>query len=230
MRRLLSTIAVAAFAGSALAADLPATKSAPAFAAPAPVYNWTGFYLGADVGGAWAQGYYRSSSPEQKFNPGSVIGGGYAGYNYQINQFVLGLQGEFDGTGINGKNSSGFGLKEDYIGSVDGRLGYAADRVLFYVLGGVAFTNTKFTLGTASYNGNTTGYDVGGGIEYAFLPNWTVRGEYHVYEFGSIGFTPAAAVLAVPTNNRMIKSDSVVRVGLDYKFGAPEPIAVVAKY
>jgi outer membrane immunogenic protein len=231
MRRLLlSTIAIAALTGSAFAADLPSTKSAPVFTAPVSVYNWTGFYLGADVGGIWGQGKFSNTAGvSNSVSPSSVIGGGYAGYNYQINQFVLGLQGEFDGTGVKGTNANLLGLKEDYLASIDGRLGFAFDRVLFYAIGGVAFTNTKFALGTANYNGNSTGYDIGGGVEYAFLPNWTVRAEYRYYDFGKTSYSPIIAVAVVPGFS-LSKNDSVVRVGLDYKFGAPEPVAVVAKY
>jgi outer membrane immunogenic protein len=137
--------------------------------------------------------------------------------------------------GVSGWNSANtLRLQENYLASIDGRLGIAFDRVLFYGIGGVAFTNTKFTALGANYTGNSTGYDVGGGIEYAFLPNWTVRAEYRYYDFGRTAFTPAALigiqVAPVPTNNRLSKSDNVFRVGLDYKFGAPAPVAVVAKY
>jgi outer membrane immunogenic protein len=229
---LLSTIALAALTGSAFAADLPSTKSAPVFVAPVSVYNWTGFYLGADVGGIWGQGKFQNTNNVTRTtSPSSVIGGGYAGYNYQINQFVLGVQGEIDGTGVSGTNATtGLGLKETYLASIDGRLGYAIDRVLFYAIGGVAFTDTKFALGTTSYNGSSTGYDVGGGVEYAFLPNWTVRAEYRYYDFGKTNYAPANLNVAVIPGFSLAKSDNVFRVGLDYKFGAPEPVAVAAKY
>src|SRR6266705_84205 len=106
---LLSTVALAALAGQAFAADLPSRKEAPVYIAPAPVFSWTGFYVGAPLGGSWgneninipAFGFARNLT-----NNG-VFGGGMVGYNYQVNNFVLGIQGEFNGSG-NSTTKSGF--------------------------------------------------------------------------------------------------------------------------
>ena len=112
---LLSTVAFATLAGSAFAADLPSRKEAPVYVAPAPAFSWTGFYIGGDIGAAWAtttasptgsteNNYYGMSNPS--LNTSGFMGGGYVGYNYQLNQnFVVGLEGDFQGT-TNSKSST----------------------------------------------------------------------------------------------------------------------------
>uniref|UniRef100_UPI003F94DC09 outer membrane protein n=1 Tax=Rhodoblastus sp. TaxID=1962975 RepID=UPI003F94DC09 len=173
-----------------------------------------------------------------------VIGGGFVGYNYQINNFVIGVQGEFDGTGNgNSRYTSGplgqFGdvyqskFSQDWIASIDGRLGYAMDRTLFYALGGVAWDQQSadlYNLSTGysiSRSNTRTGYDVGGGVEYAFTNNWTGRVEYRYYNFGHSNDAFFDGNLS-GIYARSTLTDNVFRVGLAYKFGAPEP--VVAKY
>jgi outer membrane immunogenic protein len=249
MRKLLlSSIAIAALAGQAFAADLPSRKEAPVYVAPAPIYNWTGFYGGLDIGGSfgnanlWVPGTNYTFSHNAS-NDG-VIGGGFLGYNYQINNFVLGVQGEFDGTGTgNSRYSAPIGplgevyqasFNQNWIASIDGRLGYAMDRTLFYAIGGVAWDSAAGHI-TNLYTGNgwttgsntRTGYDVGGGIEYAFTNNWTGRVEYRYYNFGTSNTSYADPYL-LSTYSRTTLTNNVFRVGLAYKFGAPEP--VVAKY
>ena len=115
MRKVLfSTVALAALVGQAFAADLPSIKEAPVYVAPPPIFSWTGLYVGADIGGSWgsanifAPGTLFTFSHNAK-NDG-VTGGGFIGYNYQFNNFVLGLQGEIDGTGNgNSRFSAPFG-------------------------------------------------------------------------------------------------------------------------
>jgi outer membrane immunogenic protein len=249
MRKLLlSTVAIAALAGQAFAADLPSRKEAPVYVAPAPIFSWTGFYVGADIGGAWGNanlwvpGAFGNSFSHNTQNNG-VIGGGFVGYNYQVNNFVLGLQGEFDGLS-NSKNryTSPLGYYQDvyqtqasqnWIASIDGRLGYAFDRTLIYAVGGVAWSDqsaslTNLSTGYGVSRSNTrTGYDVGGGVEYAFTNNWTGRIEYRYYNFGNSNTVWNDGVLN-GAFYRTTLTNNVVRVGLAYKFGAPEP--VVAKY
>jgi outer membrane immunogenic protein len=246
---LLSTVALAALAGQAFAADLPSRKEAPVYIAPAPVFSWTGFYGGLDIGGSWGNanlwvpGINGNQFSHNATNNG-VIGGGFVGYNYQVNNFVLGLQGEFDGTGTGNSryigtdvfgNSLQTSFNQNWIASIDGRLGYAWDRTLLYVIGGAAWSSNSGHLTDLTNPGNysvsvtntRTGYDIGGGVEYAFTNNWTGRIVYRYYNFGTANnawadpFEPGTYYRTTLTNN-------VVRVGLAYKFGAPEP--VVAKY
>jgi len=136
--KLLSAtaIALALATGSALAADLPSRKEAPVYVAPAPVATWTGFYAGLNLGGGWSsQGGNNSYLPyaDSTFglgstpvaglapnlfflpgggttgnNTGGVVGGGQIGYNYQMNQFVLGVETDFQGTSITGGNQGNY--------------------------------------------------------------------------------------------------------------------------
>jgi outer membrane immunogenic protein len=110
------------------------------------------------------------------------------------------------------------------------------DRALFYAIGGAAWAQGSATLTGATTNtapwalsvSNSTtlsGFDVGGGVEYAFTPNWLGRVEYRYYDFGNYNMTWAGANL---TPFRLQTSVNTVRVGLAYLFSAPAP--VVAKY
>jgi outer membrane immunogenic protein len=255
---LLSTVAFAALAGSAFAADLPSRKEAPVYIAPTPVFSWTGFYVGGDIGAAWATttasptwlygssySYYGLSSPS--LNTSGFMGGGYVGYNYQMNQnFVVGLEGDFQGT-TNSKSATWvtnncdgpctFTAKAslDWLAAINGRVGVAYDRALFYAIGGAAWGGANASLNATDTYGNWAGYsisktlsgfDVGAGVEYAFTPNWLGRVEYRYYDFGSYNlFSPTYYYL--PSYN-LSTSVNTIRVGLAYLFSAPAP--VVAKY
>jgi outer membrane immunogenic protein len=242
---LLSTVALAALAGQAFAADLPSRKEAPVYVAPAPVYSWTGFYVGADIGGSWGNNNLWIPTSVGNFshnaNNSGVIGGGFVGYNYQINNFVLGVQGEFDGTSSSNNrwlDSSGrfqASYSQDWIASIDGRLGYAMDRTLIYAIGGAAWSQNTASLTDNFWNGTVasrsatrSGYDIGGGVEYAFTNNWTGRVEYRYYNFGNSNNAYLDPFLYLPYY-RTTLTNNVIRVGLAYKFGAPEA-PVVAKY
>jgi outer membrane immunogenic protein len=104
---------------------------------------------------------------------------------------------------------------------VDGRVGFAWDRALLYAIGGVAFGNPSqtFTIGLAGASttfsgGNNTGWDIGGGLEYAFMGNWTGRIEYRHY--GSVTVQPDGAVLVLQHTQK--ETFDTARVGVAYKF------------
>jgi outer membrane immunogenic protein len=226
LNRFLPALAAMLAAAPAFAADLPSTKAAPVLPPPV-VYNWAGLYIGADVGGVWADGRYTFPA-STTLSGDSVLGGGFIGYNRQYGSFVVGFEGDVQGLGVDKRGPLGvLRIQQDLLASINGRAGIAFDRVLVYAIGGVAFSDTKFWNGTTSWSDSNVGFDIGGGLEYAFLPNWTVRAEYRYYDFGKV--TKPASVLRVG-NFGFEKTDSTVRVGLAYKFGAPEALPVVAKY
>lgn len=241
MRKIfLSAVALTGLAGTAFAADLPDRKEPPVYAPvyAAPMFTWTGFYVGAQLGGLWGQGGFADpiDAVWNKTNSSAVFGGLHAGYNYQINSFVLGLQAEANLMDASGSSTDAAGdvftLRQTWLGSIDGRLGYAIDRTLIYAIGGVAFTNTSHDVipfGSPSYGftgGNSTGYDIGAGIEYAITNHWSARIEYRYYDFGTSSFGPTPD-FNISAHN-FTKTDNTVRVGLSYLFGGPE--AVVARY
>jgi outer membrane immunogenic protein len=221
---LLSTVALAALTGSALASDLPSRKEAP-YLAPAPAFSWTGFYAGIEGGGDFRQ--YKDNVGAKLNGSGGLIGG-LVGYNYQVNQFVLGLEGDAAALLGNSRtfstvNPGDSKIQSNYAAAIRGRLGYAAfDRTLLYAAGGVAFGNTKVTTPGGSTNPDSTGYTVGAGVDYAFTPNWIGRLEYRYVDLGRsngpVGFG------SVKT------SSNEVIAGLIYKFGAPTYAPVLAKY
>src|SRR4051794_21475778 len=160
---LLSSVAVTAMVGSALAADLPYRGPPPApYVPPVPIFTWTGFYIGVNAGGAFrVRNHFDNNvffpgvtttplllllaNNNNNDNNGRFIGGGQAGVNWQINQFVLGI--EADGQGIRGNHNNGnnffnFGNNDDntrFLGTVRGRAGIAFDRFLIYGTGGFAY-------------------------------------------------------------------------------------------
>ncbi|MCW2273455.1 outer membrane beta-barrel protein [Rhodoblastus acidophilus] len=226
LKRLAPALAALAMAAPAIAGDLPSVKDAPL---PPPVvfpYDWTGVYVGADLGGAWSQSQYSVGGLNTNLYGASVMGGGFAGFNRQIGSFVLGIEGDVQGLGID-KSQGLVNVKQNLLAAVNGRLGFAFDHFLVYAIGGVAFSDTRYTdyRGVGNFTNANVGYDVGGGLEYAFMPNWTVRGEYRYYNFGTADSTTLRSV-----NFGFQQSNNTARVGVAYKFSPPAPAAVVAKY
>jgi outer membrane immunogenic protein len=244
---LLSTVAFAALAGSAFAADLPSRKEAPVYVAPVPVFSWTGFYIGADIGGGFGNTRITSDTfnwQSHGLDTSGVIGGGYVGYNYQFNQtFVLGIEGDFQGSSSSASFYNAFNdvtvkNQQNWLASINGRIGISYDRALFYAIGGGAWAQSNTTAAAgpvlaASLRGinlsvgrdkDLSGWDIGGGVEYAFTPNWLGRVEYRYYDFGTYNLTNVGTYLPLHLRNDV----NTVRVGLAYLFSAPAP--VVAKY
>jgi outer membrane immunogenic protein len=229
MRRLgLALLASTAFVGSAAAADIQQAR--PAYKAPvlAPisVYNWTGFYVGANVGYGWGRqdvsldGFGSVGSA----NLNGVIGGGQIGYNWQVNQWVFGLETDFQGSGQKGDGGvsgvAAYTNKLDWFGTVRGRVGYAFDRWLPYVTGGWAYGHGDLSgtvTGVGGFSGSNTysGWTVGGGLEYAFLNNWSAKLEYLHVDFGD---GPSVAVVPGTNISGGKLRDDIMRVGLNYKF------------
>lgn len=251
MRKILfSAVALFAFFGSAFAADLPATKASPSFIAPASAFSWTGFYIGAQLGGVFGNNNYfvQQNGYARNGRDNGVFGGGHIGYNYQINKFVLGVQVEFNGSSAQGtaypSSVETYKTRQAWFGSVDERLGYAiGDRALIYAIGGFAFGNSQHeNIQTANIvNGQypavtfaraVVGFDIGAGVEYVLTDKWTARVEYRYYDFPR-QYWSATPICSICGNNyyahAFLQYNSIVKLGLSYKFGAPEA-QVVAKY
>jgi outer membrane immunogenic protein len=166
----LSALAVAAAltAGAAHAADLPYRKDAPpAFVPPPPVFSWTGAYLGLNAGGGFTQ----------SGNVSGVVGGGQIGYNYQLSPLlVIGVETDFQGTSLSRSGWAGQSVSLPWFGTVRGRAGLALldSRLFVYGTGGFAYGEVK-----SPWSSDTrTGWTAGGGLEWAFLPNWSAKVEY----------------------------------------------------
>jgi outer membrane immunogenic protein len=227
----VAALLVAASSG-AFAADLPV--KAP-YMAPIAYYNWTGFYIGGNVGGAWETGTISDDLFGVSFSHtrSGFIGGGQIGYNWQFSpQFVLGVEWMFDGTDLKsnfGPVADGFGglvsasEKVDWLTTVTARLGYAANNWLFYVKGGggwvhdtarVTDVDANANVVSASISDTKGGWVVGGGIEYGFTPNWTGKVEYQ--HLGLENVTSAGPFVGESVT--LSRHFDMVTVGLNYKF------------
>ena len=191
--RLLGLLAATALSTAAVsnvsAADLPVRAAPPPIIATAPVFTWTGFYVGGNLGWGWRDddnetvvltgpgvpgGLVGGTLNFGNGNDGNFLGGGQIGYNYQIGSFVIGAEADIQwidtddnnavfvaGPGNTGLFVPGeFEDSSDWWGTVRLRAGVAFDRFLVYATGGLAYTD------------NNTGWAAGGGVEWALPVNW----------------------------------------------------------
>jgi outer membrane immunogenic protein len=239
---LLTTVAIAAI-GAALpahAADLGYRqsyyqKTAPAYVAP--IYNWTGFYVGGHVGGAFSSDNNFNGLATGNNGNGRFLGGLQVGGDYQFNpNVVVGVEGQYSwiGGSVGAAFPGGYAYTNSQrgLGSITGRVGYTWGPGLLYVKGGYAYSdnNESVTLGGvpvafATSGDHRNGYTIGAGVEYMFAPSWSAKLEYQYYNFGNANFTAPAAL--VPTGS-FTTDDHVVKVGVNYRFNWGTP--VVARY
>jgi len=234
---LLSASLLLATGASAMAADLGSAPVKAPMAAPmmAAAYNWSGFYVGVNGGGGWStfSGVGGTVPGINSLDASGAVAGGQVGGNYQIGNVVLGLEGTYDWADIKntlvgplGAGTLTLVTKNDYIATVAGRVGYAFDRVLIYGKGGAAFTrdNANANLtgpapGTASGTFNRTGWLAGGGVEWAFWGNWSVKAEYDYMGFGAITeaiTNTTGGLTASPANVKLNVQTAIF--GVNYKF------------
>jgi len=241
---LLATVALVALGATvpALAADLaarPYTKAPPPVMAP--IYNWTGFYIGGHVGAAFGNDNTFNGLVVGNNNDARFLGGVQVGADYQFApNWVLGVEGQFSWLG--GNNNvvtfpNGYAYTNDQrgLGSVTGRIGYTWGPALLYVKGGYAYSDNRETLLLAGVpqafafdHNHRDGYTVGAGLEYMFAQNWSAKAEYQYYNFGSTQFVNPAALAPFGSFRN---DEHTVKVGVNYRFnfgnfGGP----VVAKY
>jgi outer membrane immunogenic protein len=222
MRRvLLTTISLLACAASAaVAADLPRQMPARAPAYMPVGYNWTGFYLGINGGYGWGRSNW--SGYGTRSDPSGGMVGGTIGYNWQGmgSPWVFGLEGDIDWTNLKSSFTNvacplGCETKNNWIGTVRGRVGYAWDRVMPYVTGGLAVGDIEANrTGFAGVRDTKVGWSAGGGIEAALGGNWTGKVEYLRVDLGRINCGPSACFTA----SRVGFHADEVRAGLNYRF------------
>jgi outer membrane immunogenic protein len=233
---LLASVALFGFAGVASAADLPArvAPAAPMIAA-VPVFTWTGFYVGVNAGYGWNtndERYYDTTLGivVDNSSDGGFVGGGQIGYNMQFGSFVVGVETDLQYADIGGSNNTYVGgvyygdrSGDAWFGTVRARAGVAFDRALIYATGGFAYGDVGHgsstfgdpLLGTyyASNDDVNTGWTLGGGVEYAFTNNLTMKVEgLYVNLDTENNYTGIYA-------DRDNAEFGVVRAGLNFKFG-----------
>jgi len=243
MKKLLLSTAAIMLAAPALAADLP--RRSPAVA-PAPVFtqafSWQGFYVGAQVGYAWGTADTVGSFGGVIPPGGNVgvetqgfIGGVHAGYNLQSGSFVYGIEADVEFADVKESGTilgATFIGKNDLRGSLRARFGFAFDRALIYVTGGLAAGRVEASAALAAARDSNSetrfGWTVGAGVEYALSSNWSARLEYRYTDLGDMRLTLTNLVANTSFTESAIKDHSV-RVGLSYRFGGPAR-PVVARY
>jgi outer membrane immunogenic protein len=259
MRRTILALATSAVVGIgavsiASAADLPVYKAAPQVIA----YNWTGPYIGVNLGYHW--GRDRATTAADTFGwsvagaaaidgvtrgtvqPSGIMGGVQAGYNWQVNNMVWGLEADVaflsgtdsrrvtNFTSINPADVFSTKAKATYLATLRPRVGLVWDRTLLYVTGGLALTEVKFTdsfgsfgnisVATVSSSSTRAGWTIGGGFEHAFGNKWTAKVEYLYADFGTISTSiPSCAICGagsdITVNHKY--TDNIVRFGLNYR-------------
>ncbi|MGH6847531.1 MAG: outer membrane protein [Methylocella sp.] len=281
---LLASAGALALTGAAFAADLPSRGPPPVFLPPPPVFSWTGLYLGGQMGYAWGNDSGNVNdfaidptdgdtigtqfAGSQNSSPSGAIGGAHIGYNWQINQFVLGVEANVDATNYQGfstlNNTTTFfdeggffdagamrnDIRSTIQGAFRGRVGWAWNNWLIYGTGGVAFTDvTTEYRGVGEFSEDITdggfdsrtrtrvGWTAGGGIEYAYTPNWIFGVEYRYSDFGTFtdngifgtNFQPFPDFFSnVSVSHHLTENQIQARVS--YKFDWWTPAPVVAKY
>lgn len=235
MRHTLKTLALAAGVslialGTGFAADLGARPVYKAPPAPAPMFSWTGLYIGGHVGYGWGNNDWTDTTNFVGGGAGATygndtdgfLGGLQAGYDWQFApNWVLGIEGQVSWNNIDGSTTYGpltttFTNEYNWLSSVTGRLGYTGGNWLLYGKGGVAFADFDHTVNipgfAATVSDTKVGWTAGAGLEYAFAPAWSGKIEYQYYDFGSDTYT-ALAPFEVDNNIHTIKA------GLNWRFG-----------
>jgi outer membrane immunogenic protein len=224
---------MAAFSLPASAADMRLPVKAPPIVEAA--YNWSGFYIGVHAGYAWGE-LTSANDPTIDHEPKGGLFGGQIGYNWQFNSLVLGVEVDAAYSTVDGGDTTTFGPFQiigdhemKYLATARGRIGYAHDRMLIYATGGYAWSKVEGNINvvgvvTGSDTVKLSGWTVGGGIEYAFAPNWTARLEYLFVDFDS---ETTSMNLGFPFQDQIDKNLNIIRFGINYRWGAS---SVVARY
>jgi outer membrane immunogenic protein len=216
IRTLVAASAIGVVAAPAFAADLgtPEPLPTPPVAEAAPANNWTGFYLGALLGYTWGKAN-TSGAGVGDVDTDGIDGGGYVGYNYQLNNnFVIGAEADLLASASDG-DKDGLEVDQGINGSLRARAGFALDRFLFYGTGGVALTDLKIDAAGAGDASNTLwGWTIGAGTEAMITPNITARIEYRYTDYQDKDFDLGGGAGSVDSGF----STNSVRAGVGLKF------------
>ena len=241
-KMLLVGLMAAVVSGPAVAADLPVKAYRTT---PAPAYfNWSGLYIGGHAGGGWGRPAYTNvvntstfggALPGQSFNQSSsgFIGGGQIGYNWQVSQWVYGLEASYSGSTVR-KTTTNF-VDDNFTNKLNGlllvtaRAGYAFNNSLLYVKGGYAGASRRVSVsdtalvspgvGSGSATAWNSGWTVGAGAEYGLSANWIVGLEYDYARFGNKRYELDGTDVGGLSYLFNVKADYHIVTGrLSYKF------------
>lgn len=209
MKKLLLGLSFSLLASTSYAAD--AIVEEVAIEVPS-VFVWTGGYVGLQAGYAWGDGRLDQISGGDflDLEPDGFLGGVYAGYNYQMPSNIV-IGAEVDAVYADVEDTvDGLDQELNWSAAARARLGYAVDRFLPYIAGGVAFGDVEASEGGDSVDDTYVGWTIGGGFDYAFTDNLLFRAEYRYTDFGSESFEEVDTEMKLETNE--------VRFGIAYKF------------
>jgi outer membrane immunogenic protein len=268
MMRATIIVSLVAASLAVITAAAAEPLSQPTYKAPLsqPTYNWAGFYVGGNAGGAWGSfdpttSTYLVPGDEftttsiaafntagmQSIKPDGFTGGFEAGYNWQSNNFVYGLEGDIEAFRLRGSASSGpvvypccapftFTINSSasttWLATARARLGFTSGNWLFFATGGAAFTNLNGNFSfsdnffgateAASISTTKTGYTLGGGLETSLSRQWSVKAEYLYVDFGTVSTSGIGGVgIIFPTQPFFHSIDlkaNIARLGLNYHF------------
>jgi outer membrane immunogenic protein len=245
-RLLLLTTGLVALLGSASvgqAADM-AVKAPPPPPMMAPLFTWTGFYIGGNLGAAWASRTVTDAFGNDftRSSDGRFMGGGQLGYNWQTGGFVFGVEGDIDGIASNNNTSAALLIRGAgpfvvsagdgrWVATLAARFGWAIDHVLLYGKAGggwigndngITVTNlgTGTVFGSAGGNNSRGGWLLGGGVEWAVSNNWSIKGEYNYIGLGNRTVVVPVIVGGgvVDTFGSANRNVSLVKFGFNYSF------------
>ncbi len=235
---LLTTVAVATIASTAVfAADLGVRRPVPAPMVPvAPPVTWTGCYIGGNIGAAFGHGSVDTAFGSTSEDNTGFAGGGQVGCDYEFaGGWVIGIRDMFDGTTNHHSRTFVAGpvandvldFHNRWFDTLTGRVGYSwVPNWLLYAQGGAAWTHTDATITTpggleiADTSKTRTGWTVGGGVEWMFLPHWSAFLEGNYLDFGSESntlFTPVGFCKPGCSFNTHATGANVL-VGVNFRF------------
>ena len=203
MKKMILAMSVAVTAAStAAAADLP-RGPAPYYAPPPSVYNWTGAYVGLNLGYEWGK------ATNSGIDPSGVAGGGQIGYNWQSGQFVFVAETDIQASAAD-DTFAPYKFSNPWFGTLRGRAGFAINNILLYGTFGLAYGDLKAEFGGLDESKTLVGWTGGLGMEVGFAPNWSAKVEYLYMDLGSRAYTLTG------TDNGL--QASYLRLGVNYHF------------
>lgn len=214
---------------------------------PMPVYNWTGFYIGAHGGGGWDRAAWiedgLASSPgfgvaipgslDGTVNASGVLGGVQGGFNYQVGSIVFGIEADGSGAHVTGSTTcftqlaaaAACSTSINAVGTLSARIGTSYNNLLLYILGGGARWSEKLqtlagTPGTATLSTTPLGWTIGVGVEYAMPAGWSAFVQYNYIDFfdpRDLAFSSTQPPGFFTENIR--ENLSLLKIGVNYRFG-----------
>ena len=203
MKKAIMAMAIAtAASGSAAAADLP-RGPAPYYPPPASIYNWTGPYAGLNLGYEW------SKVTNNVTEPSGIAGGGQIGYNWQLGQFVFGVETDIQASAAD-DTFAPYKFSNPWFGTLRGRAGFAINNVMLYGTAGLAYGELKGEFFGLEEDKTLVGWTAGAGIEYGFTQNWSAKLEYLYMDLSSRTYSITGV------DNGL--HSSFLRLGVNYHF------------